>query len=473
MKLPAIKLADSIGAVIRRKPSPKPTMVMAAAIEFQSDLGAIIEQPPPLAMRMTMHFVALLVVVLILIASFMKIDVVVVGSGQLITDRPTDVIQPLDRAMVRELNVKAGDAVTKGQVLATLDPTFTQADMASLNEHQRSVVAQIRRLQAELDGTPFVPASQTDPDELLQARLYDERQQQYASRLRTYDEDIEHDEASLKTTDDARASLEKQVEVASELEKMRSDLLQTQSGSRLNYLDSLSGRLRAQRDYQDAVNHLTELHHSLASKQAERKTFVDDWRRQLLEDLVKARGDATSNGENLAKAVRMHDLVVLTAREDGVVLDVANRSVGSVLQGGEPFITIVPADAPLIANVSITSGDVGSTAPGDKVEVKVDAFPFQRHGMLHGFLRSISEESFSQQTAATAATPQVGQTSNGGAFHRAQIELTDLTLHDLPAGAHLIPGMTVAAEIEVGSRSIISYFIYPLIRGLHESMREP
>jgi HlyD family secretion protein len=466
-----MKLIEASRALVRRRPSPKAAMLMPAAIPFQSDLGAIMEQLPPVGMRLTMHLVATLVVVLIVIASLVKIDVIVSGSGQLVTDQPTDVIQPMDRALVRELNVKAGDTVTKGEVLATLDPTFTQADMASLSAHQHSLMAQIRRIEAELNGTTFVASSDADPDEALQAKLFQERQEQLASRLRTFDEDIEHDQASLKTTEDARSSLEKQVSVAKDLEKMRSDLLATQSGSRLNYLDSLSARLRAERDYQDAVNHLTELHHSLSSKEAERRTFVDDWRRQLLEDLVKARTDAANNDEGLAKAVRMHDLVVLTAREDGIVLDVANRSVGSVLQGGEPFITIVPAGVPLIANVAITSADVGYTTPGNKVEVKVDAFPFQRHGMLKGTLRSIGEESFTQQ-AAQAATSQVAQNQTGS-FHRGQIELTDSTLRNLPAGARLIPGMTVSAEIEVGSRSIISYFLYPLIRGLRESMHEP
>ena len=38
---------------------------------------------------------------------------------------------------------------------------------------------------------------------------------------------------------------------------------------------------------------------------------------------------------------------------------------------------------------------------------------------------------------------------------------------------HLLPGMTVTAEIKVGTRTIISYFLYPLLRGLDDSIREP
>jgi HlyD family secretion protein len=36
----------------------------------------------------------------------------------------------------------------------------------------------------------------------------------------------------------------------------------------------------------------------------------------------------------------------------------------------------------------------------------------------------------------------------------------------------LIPGMAITAELKVGRRSVISYFLYPLLRGLDESIRE-
>ena len=56
------------------------------------------------------------------------------------------------------------------------------------------------------------------------------------------------------------------------------------------------------------------------------------------------------------------------------------------------LVTIIPTDAPLIADVMISSGDVGYAKPGDAVMIKVDAFPYIRHGMLKGRLRSIGAD---------------------------------------------------------------------------------
>ena len=184
-------------------------------------------------------------------------------------------------------------------------------------------------------------------------------------------------------------------------------------------------------------------------------------------DLMILVGDE----RDLAKAVRMNDLVVLTAPEDGIVLEVAKRSVGSVLREAEPLVTMVPTSAPLIAEVMIDSADVGYTKLGDEVAIKVDAFPYQRHGLLEGRLRAIGEDSVS--TLAPGTVTPAANLPIPGVVHRSQVALDDGRLHALPEGTRLIPGMTLTAEIKVGSRSVISYFLYPLMRAVNEAIREP
>ena len=252
--------------------------------------------------------------------------------------------------------------------------------------------------------------------------------------------------------------------------------MESRTGTKLQYLESQASRVRAERDLADTVNRLVELQHGLQSLRAQRQGYIDDWNRQLLEDLSKARAELSKIEESTTKATRMHDLVVLTAPEDGIVSDVAKRAEGAVLNGGEPLVTLVPMNTPLIAEIAITSGDVGYVKIGDFVQIKVDAFPYQRHGRLHGHLAAISQESFGGgQPADQRASMGFSETSTiaGGAVHRARIELQEQTLQNLPEGVHLIPGMTLLAEIKVGTRSIISYFLNPITRGLGESVREP
>ena len=269
--------------------------------------------------------------------------------------------------------------------------------------------------------------------------------------------------ADIAAAEQSRQSLGRQFAVAQELQSMRGALFDAQAGSKLNYLAAQVDRMRAERDLQDAATHLSELRHAQRSVQADRQAFADGWRRELLEQLVRARAEAATVADNLAKARRLADLVQLTAPEDAVVLEVAKRSVGSVLREAEPLVTLVPADAPLIADIAIGSADVGYAKPGDRAVVKVDAFPYQRHGTLPGHLRSIAEDS----------APPAGASAAPALYHRSQIVLDGAQLRALPDGARPAPGMTVTAEIEVGSRSVISFFLYPIVRSLRESLREP
>ncbi|MDX2221194.1 MAG: HlyD family type I secretion periplasmic adaptor subunit [Rhodospirillaceae bacterium] len=452
----------------------RPSNVLPESVPFQDPIDEICEEAPPRFFRSTHYVIMGMFALVLAIAAVVNVDIVVVGTGRLTTATPPIMLQPMDRSIVRELNVRPGDTVNKGDVLATLDPTFAAADLASLTAQQRSLLAQLRRLEAELNGQPYDVAGSTDSDELLQMSLYRQRQAQYASQLKVYDQEIDRRRALIRSAEADRSSLAKQLDIAKQVEDMRAAMLEKQSGSRLNWLEAQSARMRIEQAYNDAGNSLVELSHDLEAKEAERQTFIDQWRHQVLEALAAKRTEATMVGEGMAKAARLNDLVVVTAPTDGVVLDVAKRSVGSVLNPAEPLVTIVPAGATMVAEVMINSSDIGYAKPGDEVVVKVDAFPYQRHGLMQGKLLTVSEESFpGGGVAAPGSVLPPPSRAGSGAYHRALVELTDTTLDNLPEGARLIPGMTLTAEIKVGKRTVMTYFLYPITRGLSESIREP
>ena len=58
-------------------------------------------------------------------------------------------------------------------------------------------------------------------------------------------------------------------------------------------------------------------------------------------------------------------------------------------------------------------------------------------------------------------------------FYKARVSLRKTELNNVPDTFRLIPGMPLNAEIKVGSRRVIAYFMRPFLRGVGESMREP
>ncbi len=84
--------------------------------------------------------------------ALIPIDKVVSAQGRIVSQAPTVVVQPLETAIVRSIDVREGDVVHKGQLLARLDPTFATADQSAAQAQVASFGAEVARLQAEADG---------------------------------------------------------------------------------------------------------------------------------------------------------------------------------------------------------------------------------------------------------------------------------------------------------------------------------
>jgi HlyD family secretion protein len=428
-------------------------------------LDRIIGERAPLHLRMVSAALAVLLVSAVGLAAVTRVDMDVTGHGRLASENPTTMLQPLDRAILRHLAVRAGDVVRKGQVLATLDGTFAQADVGALTARLNFLGAEAARLRAERAGAVY--AGKHTPDEQMQAALSQQRLREYAAKLAGHDQAIAHDAAEMATDRDQAASLRHQVALAQQVKIMRDTLMQGAEGSRLQYLDADSTLTRDAGELTAATDRIAELGHASLSHQADRRAFVESWRRDIVEAMASNRNETDQVQASLDKAAHVQQLVQVTAPEDGVVIEVAARGPGSVLKEAEPLLTLLPAHAGLQADLSIKSADIGYIRAGDPVTVKVDAYPYQRHGTLQGRVRAIAAASFDMQIAA-GDTP-----SEGAAMHRVTVDLSSGQLADLPPGTGPMPGMTISGDVRVGHRSVLAYFLQPLTRGFAQSLREP
>src|ERR1700739_1943723 len=133
------------------------------AVSFQPDAVMIEERRLPWFARSVVYVVVLLVVSAGTWASLSQSDAVVTARGKLITVDPLMTIQPLETAIVHSINVGVGDTVQAGEVLATLDPTFTQSEQIADEERLASMTAEASRLEAEISAQPFDSTWSSDP----------------------------------------------------------------------------------------------------------------------------------------------------------------------------------------------------------------------------------------------------------------------------------------------------------------------
>lgn len=454
--------------LFRFAPAPRRNVSPDALIRvFRSETGEIREDAEPAQLRLTLYALAGLFAALLMVAFFMQIGRVVTSSaGQIVTTEPTIVLQALDPSIIKTLDVQEGQRVNPGQLLATLDSTFAAADVGAAAAQIASLEAQIARAEAELAHRDFNPAIGTTPQTAymaLQRVYFLQRKGQFEAQLRAYDEQIGQNKATIRKLKDDLAHYEGRVKISQEIEGMRASLAASQVGSRLNLLTATDQRLEILRTQDFDRNGLVESEHQLASTLANRDAFVEQWSGQVSQELVTARNALDTARQQLAKAARHQDLVRLEAPEEAVVLKLAKLSVGSVLKEGDPFITLAPLNSPVEAEVHIASRDIGFVRPGDHATVKLDAFSFVEHGTASGAVRWISEGAFTQDDNGSPVEP----------YYKARIALTETKLNAVPDSFRLVPGMTLTADINVGSRSVFMYMLKGVIRGVHEAMREP
>lgn len=432
-------------------------------VEFLPDADEIERRPLPRYTRLTIHTLAALMVFLVVWAALAEVDQVVTARGRLVTRAPNLVVQPLETSIIRSIDVRAGQVVRKGDRLATLDPTFAEADQAQLEGRHRSLDIQISQMEAELAGAPVMPAEGAG-DAALQARLTDERRANYRAQAARIDGNLARLRASLQTNRRDQQMLEDRVAALRETEQMQESLAEQRFAPRSRYLDAKDRRLEVERDLTLARNREQEIRRELASAEAEREGFANAWRQKLMEEMLAAVRERDSLAEQIRKGGVRRSLVTLNAPADAVVLEVAKLSQGSVAREAEALFTLVPLGSELEAEVQVDSLNVGYLKAGDPARVKFDAFPFQRHGTLAGTVATISEDAFRREGAAPKGSD---------AYYVTKVRLGSEPLRQMSAHARLLPGMTLSAEISVGKRSVLSYLVWPLTKGLGEAIREP
>jgi HlyD family secretion protein len=439
-----------------------------AVRQFQSEADAIREAPEPLAARLTVFVLAGFLASMVAIMVFTKVDRVITSvGGKIVPTQGVQVFQSLDPSIIKSLDVREGDQVQAGQLLATLDPTFAAADVKQLNQQISSLEAQIARDQALIDSKPLVFPARQDADFQryvdLQTAYYNQQIAQYKAQLNSFDAKAEQAQATIQKYRADESHYNERNGIAEQIEGMRTLLAEHGTGSQLNKLISQDARMEMQRQIENNHNSLIEAEHALVTTQADREAFTQQWSGQLSAELVKARNDLDTARSSFEKASKHQDLVRLVAPEPSMVLTEAKLSVGSVLKEGDTLFTLMPLNSPVEAEFRIVSRDIGFVRPGDHCVLKVDAFNFMEHGTASGTVRWISDGAFTTDDNGQAAE----------AYYKARCSVDEVNMMNVPGSFRFIPGMTLQADVNVGKRSVAMYLLGSVLRGYNEAMREP
>ena len=434
-----------------------------AETEFLPAILEVIETPPSPTGRLIMWTMLFILVVVFVWSVFGHINEVAVAPGKVIPTGQVKTIQVKNKSIVKEIHVKEGQHVEKGEVLVVMDPTSTDADSDSLNKRAAYYALDIQRLEAELNGTPFSPKS--DPnlelkDITAEQSLYQSRVSQHRAEMEAAVNAVNQKEAALNAERVNLNKYDEMLAIAREKENRLIELTKENAISEFQLFEQTSQRINYEKTAAAQLDLINRAEAELSEAQAKLSNLDAAYKKDVMASLVESRKQYYALTEESKKADENQRLSTVVAPCSGTVYNLAVHTEGGVVTDAQPLMVIVPDGVELEFEVWAENKDIGFIKEGQEAEVKVATFNFQKFGMLTAYVDEISADSNSDKS-----DPEKNKR------FRLLLKLDENTLKENP-DIHINPGMEVTAEIKIKEKRIIEFFLDPFRRYTHESLRE-
>jgi HlyD family secretion protein len=262
--------------------------------------------------------------------AFAKTEEVVTAPGKLQPIGDVKTVQMPQGGVLKQMLVKEGQRVSKGDVLLRLD---NEASVDRETGLDASIAAKSKELTLK----------QTEFDRYL---------------------DINQTEHQV-----AVSTLDLDREVLQRLEQLR----RAGGVAELQYLQQ---KTKVKQDEGDVT-----------------KSRIDRLRQSaiLRQQIQSLKGELADLSTRLTESKVANRYQAIRSPVDGVVFDLKPTGAGFVGQGSEPVMKIVPFDA-LQAKVEVPSSKIGFVRLGQAVDVSIDSFPASDFGVLQGAIKRIGSD---------------------------------------------------------------------------------
>jgi membrane fusion protein, adhesin transport system len=405
---------------------------------------------PSRAANLMLWVIGGFVVLFILWAALARVDEVSRAQGRVIPSRQLQVVSNLEGGIVREILVRQGQKVEKGQPLIQLDATQFSAQFTKEQEAYNALVARITRLQAEVDGTaPIFPAGLSTAAPALVAAersLYEARRSELAAALSVARSKLDQAQVAVATNAQAKSLADRELALIG-------PLVEKGIEPQIALLRAQSAAAQAGGDYRAAQSAVVEAASELRSVQQAFKA-------KAVDDLTTAKAELAAMGRELPA---LQDRVIRTevrAPISGTVNRVLVNTIGGVVKPGEPLVEIVPSDDALVVEARVSPADIAFVRPEQRAQVKLTAYDYAIYGSLEGEVERISPD-------AVVTDEKTGET-----HYLVRIRTDESLRDDSGRPLSITPGMVAEVDILGDKRSILSYILSPIDRVGSKALRE-
>ncbi|KAF3890862.1 HlyD family type I secretion periplasmic adaptor subunit [Scytonema tolypothrichoides VB-61278_2] len=466
--------------------------------EYKFDQPVILEQSSTWSRTIVWGIIGITAFTIIW-ASIFKIDEAIPATGKLEPQGAvTDVKAPVS-GVVKIVHVKDGQRVKKGDLLVTLEQTTAKAqlislqknrsalvqendfyrrhlagnvssnlklgvtlnirpEIASLTQSRAAIVAENQVYRAQLSGSTHGVTLTPDQKLRLQSRESD-----FSSRLADIQLEKEKTIEKLSQNQLELTSAKNVLAISQRIFKDMETVMKEGAFPRARYLTQQQEVVKSQAEVARLMKEQQQLKLAIAQSNEKIRNTEALSKEDLLSRITVNEKSIAEIDSQLTKIILENQKKVneidsqisqsqetlkyqkISAPVDGTIFEMQPSSSGFVVNTTEPVVKIVPNEE-LVARVYITNRDIGFVRQGQKVDVRIDSFPFQEFGDIKGELIWIGSD---------ALPPD--QIHN---FYRfpAKVRLDKQSVLVSDRSLSLQSGMSINANIKLRQRTIMSIF---------------
>ena len=395
-------------------------------------------------------------------ASIAQLDEVTRGEGVVIPSGKVQTVQNLEGGIIKELLIRQGDRVEKGDTLLVIDDTGFASSLEEKNQRLYTLKAKLARLNAEITGSDLVLDSELeesapqviknayDLHKTRQSELNSARnvlKQQLEQRKREVEDAVKQREQTAKSWElskkeyDMAVPLENQGVISQvELLRLERDVADSEGRKETARLNVPRARA-ALKEAESRLNELVQRQKNEAQQELE--TARDEVQR--LEEVLKAEVDRV-------------DRTTVRSPVRAEVKQVLVNTVGGVVQPGMDLVELIPLDDTLLVEAKVRPQDIAFLRPGQEAMVKITAYDFSIYGGLKGQVEQISPDTITDE--------------NGDAFYKIKVRTQKNYLGNLNEKLAIMSGMVASVDILTGKKSVLDYLLKPLRKAKERALRE-
>ncbi|MCG8493500.1 MAG: HlyD family type I secretion periplasmic adaptor subunit [Sneathiellales bacterium] len=431
--------------------------------DFASDVvAARMQGPNPKSMLLLFGVIAFFIAAYIW-SSNAILDEVTRGDGKVIPSSQVQVIQNLEGGILKELLVREGEIVEKGQILLRIDDTGFAARFGEIEANYLNLMGKVARLSAEAEGAAiaFPPELMAEGADITvrERNLFNARQAELQSQISILRQQAQQRKQEVAEINGRLKQLRSSIALINEELAITEPLAKKGIVPKVQLLQLK----RQKNELQGQISAST-----LAMPRA--KGAVKEANQRIEEKFLNFRSAASqelSTAKAEFEAVRQSILAAKdrVTRTDvrsplkGEVKELKIQTIGGVVRPGQDIVEIVPIEDNLLVEARIRPSDIAFLHPGQKATVKITAYDFSIYGGLAAELERISPD--------TIIDEQSGET-----FYKIIVRTKENSLKRGSEIYPIKPGMIASVDTLTGHKSVLDYILKPILKTKNNALRE-